>query len=48
MEENKKNKIPNVPNLRFSGYTNTWSSYSLNETVERIKRKNNRSFKKRC
>ena len=24
MEENKKNKVPNVPNLRFAPYTNLW------------------------
>lgn len=40
MATDNNNKIPNVPHLRFPGFTESWQRKRLSEFVERVTRKN--------
>ena len=40
MSEKNDNKVPNVPNLRFIEYNDSWQKYSLKSFTKRVTRKN--------
>ena len=47
MSEKNDNKVPNVPNLRFNGYSDEWGKYPLKLFAKRVTRKNAGQISKR-